>query len=397
MKKSEFKSVIILIFIILLFILFFICYTLLETIEDQSEDTYTNINEQNILTEETVEGSEEDKIKNILKKYESIYLRKEGPSIYVDFARDLFEKNGNSNRNYFQKIIDELIPFFETESFYLIDNNQQIYIFIKYEEKTKEHKIIINEIENFYDNIDGKDYALVEESEIVPRSKFVIQDSYLFSLSVNSFYFDAIKETIGEGIDLENGYTSYLDGTMKLRTVPTGGVRNIVFSKKYDGMITSKISANEELKKIKEIEPDNAFGSLSEGYLGYREDNFYVFFYENETSFYPYSYQNNKTFESILKDYIEDRNLEYFVKNLKSRWLAYDHFEYDLENNSADILYSTRGVHIKINNNNSRGITLYSNYYFTDYTESLVKKGIIDFEPGVDLVEKTDLERRKNN
>ena len=397
MKKSEYKSVIILIFIILLFILFFICYTLLETIEDQSEDTYTNINEQNILTEETVEGSEEDKIKNILKKYESIYLRKEGPSIYVDFARDLFEKNGNSNRNYFQKIIDELIPFFETESFYLIDNNQQIYIFIKYEEKTKEHKIIINEIENFYDNIDGKDYALVEESEIVPRSKFVIQDSYLFSLSVNSFYFDAIKETIGEGIDLENGYTSYLDGTMKLRTVPTGGVRNIVFSKKYDGMITSKISANEELKKIKEIEPDNAFGSLSEGYLGYREDNFYVFFYENETSFYPYSYQNNKTFESILKDYIEDRNLEYFVKNLKSRWLAYDHFEYDLENNSADILYSTRGVHIKINNNNSRGITLYSNYYFTDYTESLVKKGIIDFEPGVDLVEKTDLERRKNN
>ena len=77
--------------------------------------------------------------------------------------------------------------------------------------------------------------------------------------------------------------------------------------------------------------------------------------------------------------------------------MAYDYFEYDSESDSAEILYSTRGIHIKIENNNPKGITFYSNYYFTDYTKSLVKKGVVSFEPDRDLVEKTELERRKNN
>ena len=396
MKKNEIKLVIILIFIILLFMLFFIFYTLIETL-DAEENNKIYIENSEDETDAVVEGSEDDKIKKIIEKYGSKYIKKEHPTIYVEFAKDLYENNGDSNRNYFENIIKELVPFFSKESFYIIDNNKEIFIFLKYDEETNEHIIIINDIEDFYNNTEGKKYALVDESEIVPRSNFVIQDEYLFSLSMNSYYFSTIRDMLGEGIKLEDGYTSYLDGDIKLRTVPTGGVRNVIFSKKYDGMITSEISADAKLKEIKQIEPDNTFGSLSEDYLGYREDNFYVFFYDNETSFYPYSYKNNKTFESILKDYIETRDFELFVKNLKSRWLAYDHLEYDLENKTADILYSTRGIHIKIENNNPKGIKLYSNYYFTDYTKSLVKKGIIDFEPGVDLVEETELERRKIN
>ena len=179
--------------------------------------------------------------------------------------------------------------------------------------------------------------------------------------------------------------------------MPTGGVRNIVYTSDYEGGITTEIDAGMDLKEIKEIEPENAFGSISDDYLGYREDSFYVFFYDNELSFYPYSYKKNTKFEKLLKEYLENRDLNLFVKNLKTGWMAYDHLEYNPETNSADILYSTRGVHIKIENNEPKGITFYSNYHFTDYTKKLVKQGIVDFKPGVDLVHETELERRKNN
>ena len=395
MKKNEIKLAIILIFIILLFLLLFIFYTLLQTLEaEENKDIYVDEGDE-IL--ETVEETENDKIKKIIEKYGSKYIKREGVSIYVEFAKDLYDEKGSSNRNYFENIINELIPFLEKNSFYILDDEKEIFIFVKYEAETNEYKIIINDIEDFYNNTEGKKYVLVEESEIVPKSKVKFQDQNIITLSFNDFTFNSIKDELGEGIELDDGYKSYLDGAIKLRTVLTGGVRNIVFNSKYEGNITPEITTKTNLKEIKEIYPDNAFGSLSEDYLGYRQQDYYVFFYDNEISLYPYSYKNNKTFESILEDYIETRNLEFFVKNLRSRWLAYDYLEYDLENKTADILYSTRGIHIKIDNNNPKGIKLYSNYYFTDYTKSLVKKGIIDFEPNVDLVEKTELERRKIN
>ena len=59
--------------------------------------------------------------------------------------------------------------------------------------------------------------------------------------------------------------------------------------------------------------------------------------------------------------------------------------------------YCTRGIEIDIKGNDPKGITLYSNYYFTDYTKSLVKNGVVSFDGKTDMVEKKELERRENN
>ena len=68
--------------------------------------------------------------------------------------------------------------------------------------------------------------------------------------------------------------------------------------------------------------------------------------------------------------------------------MAYDYLEYDKDTQSAKILYSTRGIDINIKNNDPRGITFYNNYYLTDYTKSLIKTGVVSFEPDKDLIEK---------
>lgn len=391
-NKNKNVSILILIFLILLFILFFFCYTLLNIIENDgtvgTEVTNTSVSAVDDFSEPVT-------VRDIIELYNSKYVEQSGITIYVEFAKDLYEKNGYSNESFFNNLIEDIIPFFEKTSFYLIDNEKGIFIFVKYEDD--EHHIIINDVENFYEKTEGEDYANVDDAEIAKLEKFVVEDYFLNKLTLNSYYFKSIEEKLGEGQELENGYTSYLDGTIQLRTVPTGGVRNVIISDDYEGLITTQIDTKTSLEKIKELEPNYAFGSLANEYLGYRHSDYYVFFYKDEISVYPYSYEKNKTFENILEEYLETKDLDLFVRNLSKRWMAYDHLEYNAETNSADILYSTRGVHIKIEGNNPRGITLYENYRFTDYTKSLVKNGTIDFEPDVDLVEKTELERRKSN
>lgn len=390
MNRKKLKSAIILTLIILLFLLLSICYTWLNIIENTEVESQQDVVEE--ITDETAL-----KIKYIVEKYNSKYIDFIKPTTYLKFTKPLFEENGDSNQVYFESIIDEIKPIFTEQTFYLIDNESEIYICVRYDTKTELYTIIINDMENFYDNVEGEDYANVDKSEIVDEAYFTFNDYYLVSLIVKDFYFSSIEDKIGEGVPLDNGYTSYLDGKMELRTIPTGGVRNVVYKDDYEEYITTKINMNTTLEEIYEMEPNNVFGSVKKGYLGYRQEDYYTFFYEDEISLYPYSYSNNKTFEKILEEYITTRDLASFVANLKTRWMAYDHLEYDPTSNSADILYSTRGIHINIKDNDAKGITFYSNYYFTDYTKSLVKTGKVNFEPGVDLVEKTELERRKSN
>ncbi|MBR3613755.1 MAG: hypothetical protein IKL55_01060 [Clostridia bacterium] len=390
--KKKSRSIFVLIFLILLFILLLICCALLNILKKQ-DTAGTEVGNTSVSAVDDLK--EPDTVQSIIEKYDSKYIEQSGITIYLEFAKDLYQENGNSNKVFFENLIGDLIPFFEKNSFYLIDNSKDIYIFIKY--KDNEHTVIINDIEDFYDKTNGKKYIEVENAKIAQGESMVIEDYYLVTLMINNFYFKSIEGKIGEGKVLENGYTSYLDGKLKLRTIPTKGVRNIVISDDYEENITTKINMKTSLEQIKELEPNYAFGSLSEKYLGYRQSDYYLFFYNDEVSLYPYSYKKNDVFEETLKEYLENKNLDSFVKNLSKKWMAYDHLEYDEETQSADILYSTRGVHIKIHNNSPKGITLYENYYFTDYTKSLVKNGIIDFEPDVDLVEKIELERRKSN
>ena len=149
------------------------------------------------------------------------------------------------------------------------------------------------------------------------------------------------------------------------------------------------------LDEVYNINPDNSFGSVSDGYLGYKEADYYLFFYDDEVSVYSYAYRYNDIFEEALEKYLDDKNLEEFVNKLVKAWKAYDYYEYNPETQDAYILYSNRGIEINIKNNNPEGITLYSNYYFTDVTRKYVKDGLITFKYNEDLIDKTEKQRRE--
>ena len=381
------------IFLIFLIALFFCVLCLLIVLQYYLRKQEANSNNKvSFVTEETSPQTIED----VIKKYESEFIKQDGNTIYVIFAKDLYDENGNSNKDFFYNLANDLTIFFPLENFEVIDEEKKIDLMAEFNTETDSHIILINNLENFYEQSDGNSYTKVEKSEIVKPSALYVQNGYLERLVSNQMFLSSIKEYLDEGKESENGYISYENGTIKLKLAPNDSVMNIIFSEDYGYSILTDVESDTPLTKIYELHNDNTFGSLSDGYLGYRSNNLYYFFYGDETSVYGYSYRRNDTFEKLLEEYLNNKDLDEFITKLSEKMLSYDVLEYDKDIKKATMIFPTRGIEIKIEDNNPKGITLYSNYYFTDMTKEMVKNGKISYSTD-DLVEKYEIQRRESS
>ena len=336
-------------------------------------------------------------IKGVIVSNESEFIKQEDEKIYISSAKDLYNEDGTDNELYFEKIIDELIPFFSDKDFTIIDETKDLTIYVKYDFKDKDHKIYYNDIDDFYEKTNGENYAAVDDVKIVKGQLLFFKDHLLQLLEMNSGFFSMMSEELKDGVVSKNNYTNYFDGKLSVRLAPNNAVKNIVFRDGYsDEEITNKITLNSTLDEIKETLPENAFGSVESGVLGYRTDDYYIFYYDDEISIYAYAYKENSNFEKLLSEYIENKDLKNFVEKLTSKMKNYDYFKYDENSQSAYLLYASRGIEINIKENDTKGITLYTNYFFTNDTKKLVKNGYISFNSKADLIEVTE-EKRRNN
>lgn len=390
MKKNRIKQKILLVFLILFFCLLFLMIALLKSVEKTQANVVVSTNTEDVEKKELTK-------KDIIEKYDSKYISEGVDYIQVVLAKNLFNENGSSNQSYIENLMTDLMPFYTPKDYYIVDDEKEIEVYARYNEELEGYEFVINKIEDFYSKVDGEDYVKIDNTHIVYGNLFATDNYLLDKLQMYDFYFSKISENLDEGIELQNGYTSYENGEILIKNAPTGAVKNMILTEGYSEKITTKIHSDMSLKEVIEAEPVYGFGSLEEGYIGYRHRAYYLFFYEDEISIYTYSYEKNKDFENILKMYLESKDLEMFVKRLSKKFMAYDYLEYDKDTQSAKIRYSTRGVDINIKNNDPKGITFYSNYYFTDYTKSLVKSGVVSFEPDKDFVEIVEIERRNDN
>lgn len=290
-----------------------------------------------------------------------------------------------------KKAVSKLVLIFLILFFLLLCLMFFLMIAVNKEEKDINANIIATTPKNEIKSINDK----VETSKIVEPSGLHVSNGYLERLVNNQMYISSIDEYLDEGKDLENGYTSYYNGQIKIKLAPNKSVFNIIFSEDYKQNILTDVDMSTSLAKIYELHNDNTFGSLNDKYLGYRSNDLYYFFYNDEVSVYGYSYRVNSNFEELLENYLNNRDLDEFVNRISNKILSYDTFKYDADIKKANIVFPTRGIKIDIEDNNPKGITLYSNYYFTDKTKQFVKDGLISFESDKDLVEEYEIQRRE--
>lgn len=387
-KKNK-KTIITKIFIIIFFVLLVICEILLKEIENTQKKQIENT--ANVIAEvqaKTVRGT--------IEKYDSKYITRRTNTIYVEFSEDLYNDNGESNEQYFKSLINELshTEDLKQKNFYLIDDEKDIKIYVKYNEENDDITIEYNRKENFYDEIDGKEYVTVDKAQIVDQKEITVLAQELRDLTSGNMFFRKIKNKIGVGEDLGNGYTSYKNGALILKIV-NSKVRNAVFTEKYTDEVVTNITVGMTIDEIKnELSTTPSKENTKKGYILYRTSELYIFFYEDEISAYGYTYSDNELFEGYLEEYLEDKNLDSFIQKVTGKWTMYDKNEYDPEQQYAYITYPSLGVEIKIENNNPKGITLYNNYYFTEKTKNFVKEGKISVNSEEDLLENMEINRR---
>jgi hypothetical protein len=280
---------------------------------------------------------------------------------------------------------------------YLIDKKKSINITILQNIDGEEYKILYNDLEGFYGRTDGKAYVAVDTMINVPATPMYLADPLLVRLLSDGFFFRAISDRVGQGEKINDLYTSYLNDTLEIKVGGNGAIKNIVYKKGYgDDYITNNITLNTTLQEILEIYPEPTFGSVDKGYLGYRNSRVYAYYYGDEISLHAYGYDTNLDFENLLEDYIETGDLDAFADDLVTTWTGYDYYNYNEEEKSFQVIYPGRGVKIDIRNNDSTGITLYSNYKIGNTTKRCVKNGFISLRSDEDLIDVVESERRKN-
>ncbi len=376
MKDS--KRIIIILILILLFIL--LCIVTFMVVIIKRENNTQNREIVNTVGENinTIVNKPRT-IQSVIESYDSKYISHADGTVYTILAKDLYDETGKSNEDFFIDLVNDLDEFFQNTSFYIIDEEKNIKIYAKRSLEDDSLSITINDIENYYKETNGKDYIDVEKSEIVEATNLLVSNPLLERMRMKNMYFSSIKDHLTESRELENGYTVYTNEQVKIKLSPNKAIFNLVFLEDYEDNILHNLNLKMRLSEIAELYPDYAFGGLDKEYLGYRGGNYYYFFYENQASIYPYAYRENTDFENMLTNYLETKDLDEFVKKLRTLMKSYSDIEYDSEIQRLFIAYPSRGIKVDIKDNNPKGITLYSNYCFSDKTKQLVKDGIIQY------------------
>ena len=387
-KNSRIK-ISVYILIMLIFLLFFCLYILGTVKELSSNDEYVEVE---FVSQEKLETVEE-----IINKFGSYYIEEDMRKIYVKFSKDLFE-DGISNEEYFEMMIEELclLKKLEKETFYLIDEEKLIEIKVQYKEKLGKHVIFYNKKEDYFEVTDGEIYCKFNNIDLIKEVEISPIANELKKLIDGKMRFSKIEELLGEGEDLENGYTSYKDGSILIYKAD-GLVKTIIFTEKYEEEIFFDIKVGMKLDEITEKYDKGFEGSASQGYLLYRTDDIYAFLYEDEFVVYGYNYFINEKFEDYLEEYLSYGDFEKFIKFVTKRWTNYEICEINYETKTAHITYPYRGLEINIENNNPKGITLFENYYFTDKSKTLIRDGLITLKGEENSLEMFEKNRRKNS
>ena len=279
MKITKSQKIISIILICLIIVLLGLIYLSSIVIEENAENVSVEL-----------ASSQPETLSSILARYDVEYIERNSNKIYVKFNFQLYNEDGSSNEKKLNNLLNELMNFFQS-TFYLIDEENDINITVFYSE-TGNTVVTINNKTNFFEVTDGKTYYDINNVKIVPSKNIYTTNDILSYLKVGSMRYSEIIEQLGEpiGID-ENGYYLFDDGNIKVSKYESSNmVRNIVYSEKYLNQFVSKISDNYSIDKVYQEYGNPSFGGLNEGFLGYRNSDFYLFFYNDDISVYGYSY-----------------------------------------------------------------------------------------------------------
>lgn len=396
-SRNRKANKIILIMVFFLLVLLILVLLLMYAIEQEGNDQNLNISTDIGISKKNEKNKLPKTIQEIIENSGSKYINEENgiyKRIYAIFVVDLFDEDGKSNENFFKNIIEDILLIYN-DNFYLIDNEKNFQIYVEYDKKTGKYIMTINDIKDFYKETNGKIYEKISNTEIVKKTLPISLNVLLQTLEHQGMYYANTILASESKIEKENNYYEIVDEGI-IAKLNGGKVLHIIFTKDYEDRVLDNYTVETSLETIFENYPEPAFGSVKDGFLGYRFKAYYMFFYKDEISVYPYQYEENRYFDKYLLEYQDTGDLDKLVSDFTSEWVTYFDFKYEADEKNLYLVFPTRGIEFDIKNNKSQGIKIYNNYYMSDNIKLLIKNETITLEPNKDLIYITEQKRRES-
>ena len=341
-------------------------------------------------------------IKEAVEALGHTYLKEEtsteegfSKDIYLNFSVDLYTEE-NSNEKIYNDLIYTIARVEKYKSFRLIDPEKETVIAVLANEKEKKLvRIYINGDDNYFGR--HRSMATIEEYKETPTTEFIVQSQIIQELIRTNW---STNINLGTEEEKREDYRIYLDEGLEVKKVDNK-VFNIVFTENHANTLVNGIKVGETIDTVISILGTPTFGSKNEGLVGYKGEQFYIFFMEKEISVYPVlkNYETEE-FMQLVTTYTEEGNASNFVNEVTGLWSDYDLYEHDT--NYVKLRYTLKGIEIQFNITPNHGITYYQNY------QGEIKEGInfsnlkekeeelssyTYFQLDTDLVYKTEQER----
>ncbi len=344
-NKKNYKKTIIVLFVVIFILL--LCQFLLSTLSKEQKN--------NELSYSSLRS-----VKDVIEYYESTYIS-ESESEETGYYLDIFlkfkvlpyDENDNSNETYYNTLIEEVAKVIRYQSFKMIDLENEITVKVVCE-NNKIESIIINDIEDYFIYMDSqismKKYVEIKSTE------FVINSPILQSC-INNNWDNNINFGTRESIFDE--YYIYFDEGIKVKTIQNK-IYNIIFNKKYDENVINDLFPGIDLANVELTLGKPSFEDEKLGVIGYKGNEMYVFFTNEEISIYRNPDVDIEDFFELSDRFIAEKiDFLDFMNELTYIWPDYSEYEYT--ENTMFIAYPLKGIEIKLNYDDISGILVYNN------------------------------------
>ena len=346
-KKKNYKGFKV-VFFVLIFILLFMIFVL-EVLQE-------NVDEEN----KEIVYEEMSTIKDVIEYHKSIYISEklsEEKNVYLEvkviFSKPLYKNERESNEIYFNELIKDCAKILYYKNFKLIDekNNINIKVMCSGGEITS---VIINGIEDYFIYSDSQ--ISIQQFKEIAKTSLTIESEELINCINNNW----VKDTyFGERDSIFDEYYIFFEEGIKVRIIDEK-VYNIVFTEQYNKSVVNNCFPGVDLKYVSATLGKPTFYDEENSIMGYKGEEIYVFFTENEISVYRNSTVDTDEFFKLADSFVSnEQDLLEFMNNLTYLWPDYTTYEYG--DDYLYISYPSKGIEIAINYGDISGILVYNN------------------------------------
>lgn len=273
------------------------------------------------------------------------------------------EETGEVNREYYEKLLEDVAKVLSYRSYIVIDDENDLVIKVKCGNGIL-REIIINDISDYFTYIESelstKAYKEIKETDINVASELL---NNLIQSEWDSNYDFGGKDS------RFNNYEIYLNQGIKVRRIQDK-IYNIIFTDRYFEDVVEGVSTSTSKSEIIDRYGEPTFEDEENGIIGYKTEKFYIFFEQNEISVYRvYAGKINdfyKLADTLLVKGYQTKDLLKFMNELTYMWKDYETYYYS--DSEVFLSYPHKGIEIKINYDNENGILLYNNVK-SDFTQ----------------------------